>query len=826
MKPSSAIRVPLRAISADGHTIRCHNILESPASVDGVPGLIPVAATQTAIGRNLKPMAGLTLPSGVGCTLLRSPDASVPASLFVQTGSGLTAIGEGLSTPLCAVADGCGWLVMTAGGRLQIESADSSGEEWDIRPLGTQPPDIRLAAVAAGELTGQTPPMTIRDVDFSRDAPYIPESGLDSLSGALLTLYGSLCDRATGNNAWIQPVIARYRLLDSAGNAIFTSEPALMTTDGWQCCETLTAECSKPADGTLAVPPMMLRASMFTIELSVVSLGAYASAADSIEICITPQIHPVETDALPPYRIVRAATASPALAIALPGTTASLADNSAARARDLIRIVARMDAACTRAAAFSTAVDSRHEVRNATQQSFATETALIRRILARNVSSGSEPARSTLLQSVAPQHSFIARSVATAGDAVLWADITTLPGPASLPTTPHTSGNEETEWTGNMRVTMADGTAVDTLIGYPMPMPAGLPPLVSYPDPKAVRIDIWINNIDSSAISHAGVDLTTSEDGSRAISLNPSLKPTPATPWDGTSFPEAPAAGFATGRRYPGALVSARADAPGYPLGALLLTPAPVAAVLPSVKSQSSWDFTRTHFHVFSPAGIFSVGLPADRSRIASSLTDPRGVCSSGLAVFTGSGIVALTDSRQLLRICGSRTTTILDSANAASIGWEATGNSLWLDTPEGLRIISLDTFRHHTRGLPADRADLLSLGPKLWISTTDSLAAAGEKPAASTPVRWSARMAIGKPRRLTYAGFIMAAGRFDGTIRIRTDAGAGAAQSFPILSLKVRGEINAPITARLIGTARGFITIDIEADVSPDFILSEITLY
>ncbi len=432
MKPSSAIRVPLRAISADGHTIRCHNILESPASVDGVPGLIPVAATQTAIGRNLKPMAGLTLPSGVGCTLLRSPDASVPASLFVQTGSGLTAIGEGLSTPLCAVADGCGWLVMTAGGRLQIESADSSGEEWDIRPLGTQPPDIRLAAVAAGELTGQTPPMTIRDVDFSRDAPYIPESGLDSLSGALLTLYGSLCDRATGNNAWIQPVIARYRLLDSAGNAIFTSEPALMTTDGWQCCETLTAECSKPADGTLAVPPMMLRASMFTIELSVVSLGAYASAADSIEICITPQIHPVETDALPPYRIVRAATASPALAIALPGTTASLADNSAARARDLIRIVARMDAACTRAAAFSTAVDSRHEVRNATQQSFATETALIRRILARNVSSGSEPARSTLLQSVAPPHSFIARSVATAGDAVLWADITTLPGPASL----------------------------------------------------------------------------------------------------------------------------------------------------------------------------------------------------------------------------------------------------------------------------------------------------------------------------------------------------------------------------------------------------------
>lgn len=826
MKPTSAIRVPLRAISADGHTLRCHNLFESPASVDGVHGLIPVAATQTAVGRNLKPMAGLTLPSGVGCTLLRSPDGTVPASLFVQTGSELTAIGQRLPAPLCAVADGCGWLVMTESGRLQIEAADSSGEEWTVRPLGTQPPDIRLSAVAAGELTGQTPPLTIKNVDFSRDAPFIPESELDSLSGALLTLYGSLCDRAAGNNAWIQPVIARYRLLDSAGNAIFTSEPALMTTDGWQCCETLTAECSKPAEGSLAIPPMTLKASMFTIALSVVSLGSYAPAADSIEICLTPQIHPVVSDAGLPYRIVRAATPSPALTTALPGTTASLADNSAARARDLMRIVARLDAACTRATAFSTAVDVSHVVKNSLQLSFTAETAMIRRILTKNVSSGSEPAGSTLLQSVAPPHSFIARSVATAGDAILWADITLLPGPASLPAAPPASGNEETEWTGNMRVTMADGTAVDSLIGYPMPMPAGLPPLVSYPDPKAVRLDLWINNIDSSEISHAGVDLTTSEDGSRAISLNPSLKPTSATPWTGSTFPEAPAAASSIGSRHPGALVSARADAPGYPLGALLLTPAPVATVLPSVKSQSSWDFTRAHFHAFSPAGIFSVGLPADRRRIASSLTDPRGVSSSKLAVFTGSGIVALTDSRQLLRICGSRATTILDSANATSIGWEAEGNRLWLDTPEGLRIISLDTFRHHTRGLPADRVELLSLGPKLWISTTDSLGAAGERPAASTPVRWSARMPVGKPRRLSHACFVMAAGRFDGTIRIRTDAGAGAAQSFPILSLTISGEINAPITARLIGTARGFITIDIEADVSPDFILSEITLY
>ncbi|MDE6324365.1 MAG: hypothetical protein K2L85_09580 [Paramuribaculum sp.] len=825
MNSTSIFRFPLRSISAEGHTVNCHNLQESPAATDGISGLVPVGDLETAIDRELKPMAALTLPSGVRCTLLRSPDGVAPAALYVLAESGLTAIGEGLPEPLCAVADGEGWLVMTTAGRLLVEAADTAGEQWNIRNPGTRPPDIRLSAVAAGDLSGQTPALTIKDIDLSRDTPSIPDSGLKSLSGSLVALYGSLCDRAAASKAWIQPVIARYRLLDSMGNAIFSSEPAIMSVNGWQCCGLLTAECTRSSENSLSVPPMTLQASMFTISMSIVSLGSYAIAADSVELLLTPQFHPTDTEAILPYRITRPASPTPALTTALPGATAFLADNSAARSRDLLRLTARFDKAAFRAAAFSTAVPATHSIGNDRQFPSATESAMIRRALAITVNAASTTSIPSTLQAISPPHSFIARAAATAGDAVMWSDITILPGPASHPCCPQTAGSEETEWTGNLRVTMADGTSVDSLIGYPMPMPAGLPPLVSYPDPKAVRLDLWVNNIDTSTIHHAAVGLATSEDGIRAIAINPSLQPTPTTPWTGTGFPEAPASGTAAGLRFPGALVSARAEAPGHPLGALILTPTPVTAIFPSVKSQSSWDFTRAHFHALSPAGIFSIGISADRRKIASSLTDPRGVSSRDATAFTPSGIAALTDSLQLLLIRGSRTATLLDSISAHSVGWESRGNRLWLGSPSGLCVISLDTLRSHTRSYPAPGCRICSLGPELWIASAEKLAVAGVRPASSTSVKWSARIPVGKPRRFRHACFVMAASRFYGTIRIRTDSGAGSGQSFPLLSLTVSGEINAPVIARMAATPRNFMTIDIEADVSPDFILSEITL-
>lgn len=800
-----------------------------PVSAGGIAAIRPAESLTAAFSRPLVPLASAILPSGAEAVIFRSPapDSAGQWSLHAAAGGEITQVWSGTDEPFCAVAASRGWIVMTAGGRMDVRAKDPDGIQWEVSGSGFRRPEIVISAVERGTVSETIAARTLSGVDFSRENPDIGDKNLDALSDALLEAYASLSARAAGSRSWIQPVIVRVHLMEGA-ERLYSTEPFLVAPYGWQCCEPISATCTR-TDTSLSVPQTSLTAGMFSISVSLRSLGAYASRTTSVAVTVTPQVHPVDFGAQAYWRIARPSSQEPVLTLALPGATESMASRDPARAAELMAVTARLDRLETGAASMKALPDTAVTVNNDSRRQAAAERAEVDRALKAAVTARGATAADSLLASVSAPNSFIARRAVCSGDAVAWADITPVTAPAPLPPGPFTPGGRDTEWSGTLRVTLADGSTVDTLIGYPMEMPSGLPALTSYPDPEAVKMELWVENLDEGTVGYAAAALTPSADNRRAIRVDPSLKPVALAEWNGDSYPSAVNAGTVYGTRRPGAVLSARTDAPWLPLGALMVTNAPLVALHAAVKSPSSWDFTRCHLYGFSPAGIFAISLGADRSRISSAMIAPHSVTDGAMAAYTPAGVMALDSCGNLLCVSGSRIRTITSCPDATAIARSPATDELWIARADGsLTAIDPATALRRSLRFGSAARSIATAGNTLWLASDSATFLVSPDAAPLTAVSWCARTALKRRRYTAVTGLKvrLSASRFCGRIVLRGDSGAGTAGAATLITLDVDGEVNAPLSARLAAPARSYISLEITGEASPDLLIDSSSIF
>lgn len=323
-------------------------------------------------------------------------------------------------------------------------------------------------------------------------------------------------------------------------------------------------------------------------------------------------------------------------------------------------------------------------------------------------------------------------------------------------------------------------------------MPSALPALVCLSDPSASKLEIWIENLSDTSVKYASTILVPTADGTMAFAINPSLLPIALSPWTG-EYPKSSATTENDCLRYAGAIVTACIARPYTALGALEVSSCPITALHPAVKSASSWDFTRCHLYAFSRAGIFTIAFGPAKNNPASALIDPRGVSEGSRTAYTSSGVMAVADTGQLLQVSGARTTMVLDHADADTLEWFIPANQLRLHHSGATTALSLQNMERHA------------------IQATDA--------SGLIPVKWTARMALPSRRRPKSIRLAMAATNFTGTMLLAGDSGKGCR---PLLTLSVKGRINAPLTAFVIAHPCSFLTISVSGVASPDFIITD----
>lgn len=531
-------------MTADGQVTECYNLLKQRRN--GLSGLVVAPPLVSVRQGRLRPLATYCDVSGRSHILFQQHRDGEPSRLVVECGGEWSDAADAEAT--CAVAQRGGFLAMTKTGPLVL--TPDAGGRWSASGVVSLTPEVVVKAESVGIITSQTAAISLEDVDFDRTSPQIGQTGLATLSRELTEAYSRLAALATDGGLWLQPTVVRWHLLGSSGERVYSSAPMIIGC-GWQCVQPVSVDCVK-GDSTLDVPVMTLSATPYRLRLSVgTDCAARLTEAGiaAVELCASPQMHPIETAATAPWRLMRQSTSEPVLTVALPGATDGFSSRDSHRADMLTRLMSMMptaesqiavvrldDGACDTLLNRSGASDMESEMKD------------IESLLSQTVTSTVGTNVSTLLQSITSPNCFTASTVATSGNTVVWGDITPI-RPSNPGVSDICAGFAVEEWNGVLEVRYRGGDCIRYDVGGSM-CPTAWSAAVSYPDATAVELVLFVRR--TSGVVIRGVkSLKPSPDGSRAVAVDSGLAEEPFEVWEG-DMPESDAAEAVTDSRIPG----------------------------------------------------------------------------------------------------------------------------------------------------------------------------------------------------------------------------------------------------------------------------------
>ncbi len=715
--------------------------------------------------------------------------------------------------PLCATPSANGFTIMTQSGIVAVEYID---DEWHFTPRLRSDMDLLITCTPAGELSSATVPITLSGVTLSRTNSNIPDAQLRKLSSQLSSAYSELADTAAAAGLWIAPVLVRYHLLSASGERLHSSSPMLLSPGKWYCSDPIDISCSI-SDDDLSIPAVCIKAQAFRLNVHIPS--SVPSSVAAIDICITPQIHPVDFNAVAPYRFSNIDSANPTLTVAMPGSTDFFNPQLLRRAKIIEGITARMDWAEQPYLHISALTpDSVIPLLASSSYSAEAESNTLSRILNRDISSSIPQVQHDLITDISPPNSFFARTVTTNGDTLLWGDITPILS-VGLNIYELTDGFVDESWKGAVRVKLRNGDIITRRFSKSSNKPTRFAPLICCCGNNIASIEIFIED-DVGNVSYGRSELQTMPDGKHSFRLFSSLQGDNFAIQDYALPPPTDATHL--GSRRQGALVLASVNKPTTITAALISSDSPVIAIHPAVMSQSSWDFARARFYALTLSGIFAVVANTNRSTISASLIHHSGIESAQACVPTPQGLMALSGGC-LMRINAARANLVASDIDAVRIGWHAALNHLWMiDSKGNISIYNISTGGWLSYLSPVCPDAVHQFGAEMMIGAFNSIYIPSSSPNDRTPISWCGLISLPPPQKPQLLTVGITADYFSGSITLC--GGEGAGQS-PILSLSIDGQINAPITARLCSPFRRYISITIEGMVSPDFSLRFISL-
>lgn len=743
--------------------------------------------------------AGLTPLCSIGSYLVGADAENYLIALDVNADS---ASPTGVHLPgeaLCAVASAPGeTTVMTTDGPARVV-ADAGGSVRVYDESASYPP-VSLRAVQVGAVSAQVPRRKLSATFASEQKLSAADASglLDDYRNAYLRLAAD----AAANAAFLQPVLARYRLLDSYGMVLFTSPAVILSLPCvTQCAGPAEVMCD-PVDGYASAYDMVL--NTWRIEVGIPAQPATRVAA--VQVLVSPQFHPLGGGS-GVCNLVREGGGYTARVV-LPGVSAGIGVSRSGTEATVMAAVARMDSIAVPALRinnpFTGAARSVEVAFTPEVDADATAKSL------RAALEGSCPYTEYEKVLLSAPHRFTAMCGATDGISTVWGSPSVFRFGGWHPAI-FASNYADESWSAVVTVRFANGHRVTRLYGGTTGAPTTLGPVMSYPSPDAVSMSISISS--GAKVRRFDCLLTPDASGCQSVFVAPDGKPIVPEETEIIDFDEE----CDDTVDLPGIIAVAPAHSPLAVRACLHSGCGMVRAMAASPGSEQSWEVGRSRFLAACAGGIVSVSAPSDgKGRMSVRIVDPRGVeRTDALAAGIDRVYVLVSDSAGYvpLAINGrGRCEAIAATADYQALCVDRNRNEVWLLHSGG------DCDVIGARGMYVRRGQVptafrMAGGSCYGIMAAGLLRVGVENTSAAVPVAYSNTISAddgaglwmlrGMRANMESTGLLarldVSATRFDGSERLL------------LLGRFINGEVRSPITMRIPGCPARSIAVHLE---------------
>lgn len=704
----------------------------------------------------------------------------------------------------------------------------SSGSEGTLDALPAPLSPLSLTAVDAPAIHYLTPVIELKGVYTSR-ASIISRADCSLVTSALAEAYRQLDVIAAGQGVYLQPMLGRYRLIDSNGAELYLSAPVILGPGcGINFMEAVTAgmTLSGTQGSYSGVAPMRVGATPYKVVLRLDCdpddeiATALLRAASRVEVLLSPQLHPLDSEAVSGCMMRHDSTSATMLAY-MPGVSVGTTLQPNLLAPQVVSMLARLDKALDIEATMGLGGDTFNEgsvvVPRVSCRLVDEEQARIDAIGRMATDATGSVSGAQLLTLASAPHSFAGKHVAVSGGTVLWGDITTR---LFSGYSPCEMAREVAEVAGGskVQVVMPGGVYVNRSVTK---SPARLSPLVCYPHPSALTMRIQAGQPDGT-FRYISFPLTTVAGCRYAFRLNPTLKPVDLSEEGSVHasavlFPDE----TKTTRSFPGGIICADILSPMRPKSAANVSSSAIKGLVPVLRDVGGWNFSHTRFYMLNTSGVMSVSVGGDYSLGSPTLLHHGS--PSGKWVMAGGNFIAVVDNA-LISLSGAKPRVVIPSG-VTDVGYSGLQQEVWVKAGGSVMVYDTALSRYYTRDLN-DAHDFVTLGDNLYFARAGGrYYDATAEVQGSMAVYWCGRVEASPGCRLTGLRAMMQGVSVRGQLAVSADGGAGHPHSLPVMSLNIDGSVNYPVAARVAAPGRPYLNVVFNAFVSPDFTMSSIDL-
>lgn len=569
---------------------------------------------------------------------------------------------------------------------------------WVLQDLSELPAPVAIERSDETVISADLPDVVLSGAYDSRSSNLLP-SDVRKLGDALRQAYVSVCDRAAARGCFVQPVLARYRLVGSGGNSLYLSPPVLLAPDAG--LQLVSASFTLSGNGFSLATGSSVSARCFRVRLrQLAPLGkSWARLVNRIELLVSPELHPLDTDAQAVCTFGRFTTSDASLSVNLPGV-GDRADYCASLMRSKVfALLARIDTSLKPLATALYEISGDGSISRLADDSLFsndcrnTSASLKALRAALSAPLPSVSAESVALSGLSLPHSPCAGLGAAGGDVIAFGQLSSRPFPGWLPqefviSDPHSADGSFV--TSACRVVFSDGGTRVRRAYLPAAL-GSLSPLLCYPRADAVAIELYHG-------SHfARFPLTPDPSGRFAVFLNDDLLPFDLSV---TDYPLSIPDDSPLISRYPGLIALASASDPLKPIAVTAGSRSGLAAIVASPGSAGSLDSATARFYLCGSGGIDSLTVNSTRNRLNIRRIDPRPVKNAAGVCIAGQTVIALAGD-ELVRVNSHNTSTLAHVSEALSVAWDSARNEIICCHTDHASVFNASGQLCYTRSLP-----------------------------------------------------------------------------------------------------------------------------
>ena len=647
---------------------------------------------------------------------------------------------------------------------------NNNGITWQLHGPMPCMPALSIATADEVTLSESFGGMNLSGSGTTRGS--LPESDGKIVSDRIKNAYARLKAKASGMGLFLQPTVARYRLLDAAGDTIAVSPPVLVgATGGFQCSGeiklTSTDALSSLGGGAVTSRAYRVRLTGFTA-----MPHPWNRMVRSVVLETLRQIDPVDAE----------------------GTCANTVSNNGSTTTVAVRLAGFSGDATTNS------LRNRNHVVKALAES--TGSYLVQSTLAYPFNTIPAESRMSLRED-APAAGAETHGITPWRDSVSFHACHTTGGELFM-ADPRTE-----EFTGYPAANYAVELTADGQI-------SAFSPLLVHPDENATQLTLTFGSGDTRLT--ATYPLTPVRGTGMAYYLASDLTPmapqgAPGQPSSGASTAHAHiehgvVARFATNRLWRAATRH-------------VCTQGVIMAIADAPRSRSTWDFSRHKLLLFGADGIHVATLNSKGEFHAVAKLDNRAVASPHAVCVANS-----TKGLSLMAVAGGdvveveqgSVSTILRHCRGERVGWCSRFNELWLSgggaplrriTGIGKTPVEIEAnVGNSAMHIMPWHDSLLLIGNGALLDATHEV-----YPPGGVSITIVTRHE--SPDSLRFVRVNAFAAAIKGTITLSGDNGTRIGA--PLLSLKITGALNAPLTQRLMAPHRKWVEMQFDATVTAD---------